>query len=214
MVPRGSRDVVFELSLPGRVPLPDHAHRAELQRLLDDVDPMDPVERDHRHEAREWVRRGAPLWRVGHPGDPSGPSPHLVAYTVVVDADLGAIYLVEHRRARRWLPPGGHVRAGERAEDAAGRKLHEELAVELPLLEGLSSNPLFLTVTDTVAYNAHRDVCLWFVFAASVTTGLRWDPAQAVRTRWWTFGEIRSAHPALLDPAVVRFIGKLGSELA
>jgi 8-oxo-dGTP diphosphatase len=202
------------VSVAPRTEAADALHRAELAGLLQRVRPVDVVEAAHLAEAARWARSGAPLWRVGHPGDPSGPWPHLVAYTVTVDADLGAVYLIEHRRARRWLAPGGHVRAGESPEHAARRKLAEELGVELALLDGLSSNPLFVTLTDTVGLNSHLDVCLWYVFAASVTTGLEWDRRQASASRWWTFGEIRSAHPALLDPSVVRFIAKLEAELA
>jgi 8-oxo-dGTP diphosphatase len=203
---------VFDLDEPLR-PRPDEVHRRALDQLVASLDPLDAQERDDQAEALAWIRRGAPLWRVGHPGDPAAPSPHLVAYTVVVDPDLGAMYLVENRRARRWLPPGGHVRPGERPGDAATRKLAEELGLRVPLLGRLRANPLFLTVSDTVGPGQHRDVCLWYVFGASVTSGIQWDPAQVVRTRWWTFTEIHLAHPALLAPAVIRFAAKLEAAL-
>lgn len=206
------RGTVFHLEEP--VPSqPDQAHRRALDYLVSSLVPLDAQEQAAKAEALAWIRRGSPLWRVGHPGDPGGPSPHLVAYTVVVDPDLEALYLVENRRARRWLPPGGHVRPGEQPAEAATRKLSEELGLRVPLLAGLSTNPLFLTITDTPGPDHHRDVCLWYVFGASVTTGMQWDAAQVLRTRWWTFHEVRLAHPAVLDPAVIRFIDKLAGEL-
>jgi 8-oxo-dGTP diphosphatase len=198
---------------PGPVPIPDRAYRRQLDQLLGSLRPFDRQEAADLGEACAWVGRGEPLWRVGHPGDPGGPSPHLVVYTVVIDADLGALYLVENRRAQRWMPSGGHVRPEEHPADAAVRKLAEELGVQLPFLDGLSSSPLFLTITDTVGPTPHRDVSLWFVFGASVTTGLAWDDSQVVQARWWTFDEIRSAHPSSLHPSVVRFIGKLEAVL-
>lgn len=193
--------------------LADSDHRQELDQLLSRLVPVDAEERSDAEQARSWLRRGSPLWRVGHPGDAGAPSPHLVTYTAVIDPDLGALCLVENRRARRWLPPGGHVRPGERPLDAARRKLGEELGLDRPLLDDLSSNPLFLTLSETVGPSRHRDVGLWYVFAASVTTGMTWNQDQVVRTRWWTFSEIRTAHPSRLHPAVVRFLAKLDLEL-
>lgn len=190
-------------------PRSDHGHRVQLDRLLSELHPLDAQERANADEARAWLRRGAPLWR----GRPGGPSPHLVAYAVVVDPDLGAVHLGQNRRARRWMPAGGHVKPRERPEAAAERKLDEELGLRLPLLEGLSSNPLFLTITDTVADHTHQDICLWFVFATSFTTGIGPNDEHVERTRWWTFDEIRTVHPAQLHPAVVRFIAKLEPEL-
>jgi 8-oxo-dGTP diphosphatase len=207
------RSVVFHLDEP-LPPRPDHALRRALDALVTSIDPVDGQEAADRDEALAWIRRGAPLWRAGHPGDPAGPSPHLVAYTVVVDPDLGALYLAENRRTRRWLAPGGHVRPGERPEHAAHRKLAEELGLRAPLLGGLATNPLFCSIHDTAGDVPHRDVCLWYVFAASVTSGMQWDAEQVVRTRWWTFDEARLAHPALLAPALIRFIDKLETELS
>ena len=198
---------------PERDRLADADHRQELDGILSRLVPVDAEERADADKARSWLRRGWPLWRVGHPGDPAAPSPHLVTYTVVVDADLGALCLVDNRRARRWLPAGGHVRPGERPLDAARRKLGEELGLDLPLLDEVSTDPLFLTVSETVGPRPHHDVGLWYVFAASVTTGMTWNQNQVVRTRWWTFSEIRTAHPSRLHPAVVRFLGKLESDL-
>lgn len=213
MSPRQRRSTVLLVEPPPIPPSPDLAHRRDLERLLASLRPVDEEERADGVETLGWIRRGAPLWRVGHPGDPGAPSPHLVAYTVAVDPDLGAVYLVQHRRARRWVPPGGHVRPGEWPHDTAVRKLGEELGVRLPLAEGLSSNPLFLAISDTTGPARHRDVSLWYVFAASVTATMRWDASRVVRGHWWTYDEIRTAHPAQLHPAVIRFIAKLEAEL-
>jgi ADP-ribose pyrophosphatase YjhB (NUDIX family) len=185
-----------------------------LDALVRSVAPADEAERADVVEALDWIGRGAPLWRVGHPGDPAGPSPHLVTYTAVVDPDLQAVHLVENRRASKWLVPGGHVRPGEHPEDAAGRKLGQELGLRAPLLAGLSSNPLFVTLADIAARGRHRDVGLWYVFVASITSGIQWDAHHVLRTRWWTLAEARNAHPALIQPALVRFATKLEAELA
>lgn len=191
-------------------PRSDHRYRVELDELLAGMSRLDREEHASGDEVRAWLRSGSPLWREGR----EGPSPHLVAYTVVVDPDLRAIHLGSNRRARRWMPAGGHVRPGEGLEAAACRKLGEELGLDVPLLGGLSSNPLFLTVTDTLGPVPHRDICLWFVFGASVTTGVSRDDGQVERTRWWTFDEIRTVHPSQLHPAVVRFVAKLEAELS
>ncbi|MEV4702232.1 NUDIX domain-containing protein [Actinoplanes sp. NPDC049316] len=48
---------------------------------------------------------------------------------VPVDPGTGDVLLVDHRNARLWLPPGGHVEPGEAPAVTAGRELAEELGV-------------------------------------------------------------------------------------
>lgn len=74
----------------------------------------------------------AELDRLEHPGDRGADPVHVTASAIVVGRRGTVLHL--HRRAGRWLQPGGHVDAGELPEQAAWRETREEtgLAVDHP----------------------------------------------------------------------------------
>src|SRR2546430_7588125 len=88
----------------------DPAKRAGLADLVAGIAPWDDRERDHLASAAAWIASGAPLYRTGKPDIPAT---YLVSYFVVLDEGRGQMLLVDHRKARLWLPPGGHVEEGE-----------------------------------------------------------------------------------------------------
>ncbi len=157
-----------------------------------------PWERGVRARALAWVDSGAPLIRRIKPGTPS---PHLVAYCVVVDGPW--VLLVAHRSAGRWLPTGGHVDLGEAPVQAAQRELKEELGLSLPLVQ---QTPILLTWTETVgAPPAHTDVSLWFAFSGQRGQALAVDGVEFDRARWFH----RDALPEPTDPFLPDFLAKL-----
>jgi len=96
--------------------------RAAIRRELEFIDPLDALERQHRDAALAWVDSGAPLFRTERPATPPQ---HLVSYFPVLDGEN--ILLVDHRNARLWLPPGGHVEQGEHPRETVAREIREEL---------------------------------------------------------------------------------------
>ena len=53
-----------------------------------------------------------------------------IVAAVLVDDD-GRVLLVRKRGTTSWMQPGGKIEAGERADDALARELHEELGLVL-----------------------------------------------------------------------------------
>ncbi|MEW6048934.1 MAG: NUDIX domain-containing protein, partial [Bacillota bacterium] len=45
----------------------------------------------------------------------------------------GRLLLMFHRRYRKWLPPGGHIRPGELPDEAAVREVQEETGLVVRL---------------------------------------------------------------------------------
>ncbi|TDC36213.1 NUDIX domain-containing protein [Micromonospora sp. KC213] len=134
----------------------------EIRALVASIAPSDELEAAHRAECLDWLGRTDDVFRRVKPRTPS---PHLVTYFLMRDAEDGSVLLVDHRKAGLWLPTGGHVEPGEHAAETVRREVIEELGVPAepdPL-------PFFLTITPTVGPPAdrHVDVSLWFLLAAT-----------------------------------------------
>ncbi len=55
-------------------------------------------------------------------------------FTVAVFVTCGRrVLLLRHRRYRKWLPPGGHLRPGELPDEAALREVREETGLDVTL---------------------------------------------------------------------------------
>lgn len=55
-----------------------------------------------------------------------GTAAHITASAMVVHRASGSLLLVHHRELRRWIQPGGHLKATELPEEAAKREATEE----------------------------------------------------------------------------------------
>jgi len=94
----------------------------------------------------------------------------------------GRVLLLFHRAFQRWLPPGGHLQAGEIPDDAAMREVFEEtgLMVRFPDSSGsmvpggprLLTRPAGIQLENPAADHEHIDMVY---FAAPV------DPCQEPR---------------------------------
>jgi 8-oxo-dGTP pyrophosphatase MutT (NUDIX family) len=178
--------------------------RAAAEAALVAIDPWDEVERAHRDDALTWVRSGAGIWRTAKPATPPE---HLVSYFLLVDPDAGACLLVDHRKAQRWLPTGGHVEPGEHPATTVSRECVEELGIPARLLDGVP-NPFFVTRTVTGGLDpGHTDVSLWYLLRATVDTPLTPDPTEFHAARWFPL----SALPTPADPHLPRLVAKLAA---
>jgi 8-oxo-dGTP diphosphatase len=129
---------------------------------------------------------------------------------VLVDAGARSCLLVDHRSAGLWLPTGGHVEPGEDPVSTVARECGEELGFTAPLLDGLTSQPLFVTQCMTSGLDAgHRDVSLWYVCDADARRPVELDPREFRAARWWRFDELAAADAACFHPHFHRFLRKL-----
>lgn len=182
--------------------MPDHTiqTRAHIRNEIASIKPLDQVEQDHQADALAWLDSGAELFRLAKPATPPK---HLVSYFVVVDD--GHILLVDHKNARLWLPPGGHVEPDEDPRQTVLRELEEELGFKAAHTIGA---PLMITCTTTVGITAgHTDVSLWYVVRASRYQAIRFDQHEFNAVGWFAFSE---APLDKSDPHLGRFMAKLG----
>lgn len=170
--------------------------RSQLERIT----ATSASERAQLEDALAWVESGAPLCRTGKPATPPK---HLVSYFPVVDGDH--ILLVDHKNARRWLPPGGHVEPGEDPRTTVVRELREELGLRVTEEELVA--PLMVTVTETVGLSSgHTDVSLWYPVNRSRNAALAFDTSEFNSVRWFHFSEVPLERT---DPNLGHFLSKL-----
>ncbi|WP_245740547.1 NUDIX domain-containing protein [Nonomuraea maritima] len=180
--------------------------RGELMRQVAGIVPWDEQEDAHVAAALAWVASGAPLYRTHAP---DVPDPHLVVYNVVLSPD-GELLLVDHRKARLWLPSGGHVEPGEAVWDTVERECLEELHVRArPTTFGTS--PFFATVTPTRGPDVHTDVSLWFLLEVDAITS--YDQREFAAVRWLSPRAVLDEPIERLDPHMHRFTQKLVNAL-
>jgi 8-oxo-dGTP diphosphatase len=167
--------------------------------LITALEPRDELEAAHRADALVWLASTDDVYRRVKPATPPK---HLVSYVVPTDPETGDILLVDHRNARLWLPPGGHVEPGEHPATTAARELEEELGVT-----GAAETPTFLTVTVTVGVDyGHTDVSLWFPATVRRDEPLRVDESEFASVRWWSRAELATADPARFEPHLGRYL--------
>lgn len=184
--------------------------QAPARALLDlvaSIVPADNLEQAHQADVLAWLGRTSDVYRRGKPATPPR---HLVSYAVLADPHDGSLFLVDHRLAGLWLPPGGHVQPDEDPADTARRETMEELGIEADFsIAGTA--PVFLTVTRTAGAGSHTDVSLWFVISGNASSPIRLDDREIAGGRWWTPAELESADPARFDPHLGRFLAKIRS---
>lgn len=175
--------------------------RSVIYNIVANIFPCDDLERDHIEATLSWIQSGASLFRIQRPDIPPK---HLVSYFVLFDKDAKKVLLVNHKKAKLWLPSGGHVEIGEHPRDAAIRECFEELGVKAKFLK---KDPIFLTVTMTVGLTPnHTDVTLWYVLKGCYQTLYQFDTEEFEVAQWFSFDEIPYERS---DPHIGRFINKL-----
>jgi 8-oxo-dGTP diphosphatase len=177
------------------------AIRAEIRSEVVSIRSSDELEELHRSETLAWIDSGAPLCRTAKPATPPK---HLVSYFAVVDGDN--IFLVDHRSAQLWLPPGGRVEPGEHPRETVVRELFEELEV---VAGHEITEPLMVTCTTTVGLAAgHVDVSLWYVATVDRSQSIQFDREEIAGVRWFEFADV-PLHRS--DSHMRRFLMKLTS---
>lgn len=113
---------------------------------------------------------------------------HFCIYFLPFNPRTKQVFLVHHKKANKWISPGGHIDKGEYLLGALNREISEELGVKnfftkLP-------DPFLITITPiqsaTQLCKEHLDI--WFFLK---TDGLSFevDPQEFYNTKWLTLTE-------------------------
>lgn len=180
--------------------------RQLIKQSVKSIDPFDDIESTHKLDVLNWIDSGVPILRISKPDNPPK---HLVSYFVLLDMTNKSILLIDHIKAKSWLPTGGHVEINEDPIDAVIREAKEELQINASFDTPFGKNPLFITVTKTKNDNVHTDVSLWYVISGSSKDVYKFDTKEMNGYKWFSFNDILAMDTNLLDPHMHRFVNKL-----
>jgi 8-oxo-dGTP pyrophosphatase MutT (NUDIX family) len=124
---------------------------------------------------------------------------HVTASGVVVDLPARRVLLIRHNVLDRWLPPGGHVEAGELPATAARREVREEVGIAVgPVLSpdpvrampiDVDSHPI--PANDRRGEPGHTHHDFRFAFAADPSDPLVADATEVSAAEWVAFDDAR-----------------------
>ena len=173
--------------------------RDQVYQEVEGLEALDEVERGHRADALAWIASGVEIFRVQKPATPPK---HLVSYFVVMDGDY--VLLVDHKKAQRWLPSGGHVEPNEHPRTTVQREAVEELGAQADFLQ---AGPVMLSMMETVGtVEKHTDVCFWYLLKGDRSKEIRFDESEFNSVKWFHVDEIPYEKS---DPNMKRFVDKL-----
>jgi 8-oxo-dGTP diphosphatase len=185
--------------------------RVVISELVAGVNPVDQLEAADQMRIRDWIESGLPLFRTGAPATPPK---HLVVYFVPLDAAARCVLLGDHVKSGLWLPPGGHVDAGEDPRRAVEREAFEELGTPAAFHPSVGGRlPFFLTANPTRGERSHVDVSLWFLLDCDRAAPLYPDPREFRSVRWYNIDKQPEWPDDQFDPQMDRFIRKLKAAL-
>jgi 8-oxo-dGTP diphosphatase len=177
--------------------------RQTIRDVVEQIQPFDEIEVEHRSKTLAWIDSAAQLFRVEKPAKPPK---HLVSYFAVIDGNK--ILLGNHVKAQLWLPSGGHVEPNEHLRETVKREVMEELSIDAKFL---FEQPIFITIANTVGLTAnHTDVSLWYVIKADSQIEIIFDRNEYHDVKWFRFDALPLNQT---DPHLSRFIQKLKREL-
>ena len=147
--------------------------------------------------------------------DPPGPlgdrrtlPGHVTATGVVVHLPSRRVLLIHHNVLGRWLPPGGHLEAGELPPAAARREVREEVGLAVgPVLStdpgrampiDVDSHPI--PANDRRGEPAHTHHDFRFAFVADPADPIVADATEVSAAQWVGFEDERV--PANLRPSL------------
>lgn len=131
-------------------------------------------------------------------------SEHFCSFFLPIDIESKSIYLVDHIKAKMWIPPGGHIEEGESPRDAVVREFVEELSYRLEE-EKIELFDLSITSIEDPNRTCKTHYDFWYAVFIS-QQDFRFERKEFHDARWFSFEEAVSK---IERPSFKTIIGNL-----
>lgn len=132
------------------------------------------------------------------------PADHLCSFFLPVHPATQSLYLVHHRKAGSWIPPGGHIEYGESPRETVKREYAEELGFSLTR-EAVTLFDISITrIENHTPCKVHYD--LWYTVSCRERTGYRFLKAEFHDAGWFS---MKSALSQMERPDYRTIVSKL-----
>lgn len=149
---------------------------------ISSIVPFDELERSDIKTSLEWIKSTQNLHK------PHNMESHLGVLFMVLTPDFNSTFLINHRKAQLWIPPGGHVDVGLSLQDAVIDECQQELYLKPKFL---IDKPFFLTRTLTTGLNSgHIDVTSWFLVEGDRRENYQVQSKEASEGKWFEIDKI------------------------
>lgn len=154
----------------------DLASRLSYINDIRGINPLDQQEKDDVDLTLDWLKTAQFVHK------PMNMDSHLGVLFMLLSPDLKSTFIINHRKAQLWLPPGGHVDSGLSFQQAIELEIREEMSIEPTFLD---TKPFFLTRTLTGGVNAgHIDVTSWFLLEGNPDITYEIQAKEASEGKW------------------------------
>lgn len=148
------------------------------------IKPNDSIETADIESALQWLHSAPQIHK------PHNMERHLGVIFLVLSPDRRQTFMLNHRKAQAWLPPGGHVDIGLSFQDAVRLEMREELQKDVIFVY---PQPFFLTNTATRGLNAgHIDATAWFLVEGNPTDQYQVMEKEASEVKWMELSALNS----------------------
>ncbi len=132
------------------------------------------------------------------------PADHFCSFFLPVHTATQSIYLVHHRKAGSWIPPGGHIEKGELPRETVAREYAEELGFTLTR-EAVTLFDISVTrIENHTPCKIHFD--LWYTVSCAERTDYRFLEAEFHGAGWFS---IKTALSRMERPDYRTIVSKL-----
>ena len=128
------------------------------------------------------IESGAPFTKKEH--TPA----HFCSFFVPYNPQTHSIFVVHHKKAQDWIPPGGHIDPGESPLQTVHREYHEELGVVLKKEPIHLIDASITDITHPLGYcNKHYD--FWYVVSTD-TVNFKYDKGEFYDAGWYPIDHV------------------------
>lgn len=150
--------------------------RKHYKEAIASITPFDQRESQDIQQTLDWLQSAQQIHK------PDNMKEHLGVIFFVLSPDRTQTFMLNHKKAQMWLPPGGHVNMGQTFEEAVKFEIKEELGIEAKFL---LPHPFFLSRTLTSGLNAgHIDITAWFILEGDPSVAYRVQEKEASEAKW------------------------------